>query len=183
MRGSGVGIAGTAWGADKQKDAATLIIRLARGDISHLHAVAIVAFLFAPAPQMGLMAQGLDAEGAIDTIVGSDVTTNQEEISAEEGRIVAAIEKSAEAAAEVRRKFSLDRVEIVFVPDMDAEGAKTAEKLAEFASEIEELRESIQSSAMFYHAVDSRSVMLGDVVALEFDDANGVTIFVRGEEP
>ncbi len=165
-----------------RKDAKTLSIRPAAGETNHLHVAVVAALLLASTPQMGLMAQGLDAEGTIDTIVGSDVTTNQEDVSTEEKRIVAAIENAAEAAAEVRRKFSLDRVEIVFVPDIDAEGTATARKLAQFAPQIEELRESIQSSAMFYHAVDSRSVMLADIAALEFDE-DAVTIFVRGEQP
>lgn len=129
------------------------------------------------------MAQGLDAEGAIDTIVGSDVTTGEERAAADEQRIVAAIENSAPAAAEVRRKFSLDRVEIVFLPDLDDGETEVEAKLEEFAPQVTELRESIQGSAMFYHAVDSRSVALNDVVALEFDGDNGVTIFVRGRDP
>lgn len=132
---------------------------------------------------MGLMAQGLDTEGAIDAIVGSDVTTGEERAAGDEDRIVAAIENSAQVAAEVRRKFSLDRVEIVFLPDLDDGTTKIEAKLEEFQPQVTELRESIQGSAMFYHAVASRSVMLNDVVALEFDDKNGVTIFVRGEEP
>lgn len=164
-----------------------MIGRLVRGNPGRLHAAAATAFLLASAPHVGLMAQGLDAEGAIDTIVGSNVTTGEKRAAADGQRIVAAIENSARAAAEVRRKFSLDRVEIVFLPDLggDADdGATEVEaKLREFGPQVTELRESIQGSAMFYHAVDSRSVALGDVVALEFGDDNDVTIFVRGKDP
>ena len=133
--------------------------------------------------QISVSAQGLDAEGAIDTIVGSDVTTAQENANTDEGRILSAIENASPAAKEVRQKYSLDKVEIIFVPDVDADGTATAQKLAEFEPQVQELRESIQSSAMFYHAVNSHSVNLTEVVALEFDDENGVTIFVNGEEP
>jgi hypothetical protein len=129
------------------------------------------------------VAQGLDAEGAIDAIVGSDVTTGEEKASNDEARIVAAIENAAKAAADVRRKFSLDRVEIVFIPDVDDKETSLEAKLEQYKPQVTELRESIQGSAMFYHAVDSRSIMLTEVIALEFDDANGVTIFVSGEKP
>lgn len=129
------------------------------------------------------MTQGLDAEGAIDTIVGSDVTTGEEKASNDEARIVAAIENSSTAAAAVRRKFSLDKVEIVYIPDVDDAETSLEAKLEQYKPQVNELRESIQGSAMFYHAIDSRSIMLTDVIAVEFDDANGVTIFVSGEKP
>lgn len=144
------------------------------------HIAAITASLLACTPALS---QGLDAEGAIDTIVGSDVTTGEERASADEARIVAAIENSSKAAAEVRRKFSLDRVEIIFLPNLEEEDTSVEAKMEEYKPQVTELRESIQGSAMFYHAVDSRSVMLTDVIALEFDDKNGVTIFVAGKKP
>lgn len=148
-----------------------------------IHAALAAAFLFASAPDRALFAQGLDAEGAIDAIVGSEVTTGQEAAQADEARIVAAIENTGEAAAEVRRKFSLDRVEIIFLPDIGEADTAVEAKMAEFGDRIDELRTEIQASAIFYHALDSRSVLLTDVVAVEFDDANGVTIFVSGNEP
>jgi hypothetical protein len=128
-------------------------------------------------------AQGLDKEGAIDTIVGSDVTTGEEAANKDEGRIIKAIENSSAAAAAVRRKFSLDKVEIVYIPDVDDAETSLEAKLEQYKPQVNELRESIQGSAMFYHAIDSRSIMLTDVIAVEFDDANGVTIFVSGEKP
>lgn len=151
-----------------------------------LHAALAAAFMLAmlaAAPDGVLLAQGLDAEGAIDTIIGSEVTTGEEAARADEARIVAAIEKTGEAAAEVRRKFVLDHVEIIFLPDIgDADTAVEA-VMEEFADSIEQLRTEIQASAIFYHALDSRSVLLTDVVAVEFDDDNGATIFVAGSEP
>lgn len=135
------------------------------------------------APNAGLMAQGLQSERAIDVIVGSDVTTAQENARADESRILAAIDRSAETASDVRKKFSLDHVEIIFLPDIGEGNTAVETKLEEKKAEIMMLHEAIQGSAMFYHAIDSRSIMLNAIVALEFDDKNGVTIFVSGEEP
>jgi hypothetical protein len=142
------------------------------------HAALVAVFLLAPAAQSRLMAQGLGKEGAIDTIIGSDVTVEEEKATASEERIVAAIERSAANAAEVRKKFSLDNVEIILLTDIGGETGPIGTKLKEYEPQVTELRESIQGSAMFYHAVDSRSIMLNRIVALEFDDHNGVRIFV-----
>lgn len=145
--------------------------------------VMLAALTVAVAPGSPLMAQGLDAEGTIDAIVGSDVNTNEEAVADDEARIVAAIEKTPENIGEVRRRFAIDRVDIVFLPDFGEEETGAEAKAAEFETQIAELRTEIQGSAIFYHAVDSRSVLLNDVIALEFGDDNGVTIFVAGPEP
>lgn len=157
-----------------------MLIDTAREGWRFACALILAGSMFASAP---LMAQGLDAAGAIDTIVGSEVTTGEEKASSDETRIVAAIENSSQAAGEVRRKFSLDRVEIMFIPDLDEGGTSLKAKMDEFKPQVTELRESIQGSAMFYHAVDSRSITLDDIIALEFDNDNGVTIFVAGKKP
>lgn len=128
------------------------------------------------------IAQGLDAEGAIDTIVGSEVTTGEERASEDESRIVAAIENTAANVGEVRKKFSLDAVEIIFLADLGNDSDVDA-KMDEFEQRIVELRQAIEGSAMFYHAVNSHGILLRDIVALEFDDSNGVTIFVSGRQP
>ena len=148
-----------------------------------LHLVLLAALAVAVAPGSPLMAQGLNTEGTIDAIVGSDVNTNEEAVADDEDRIVAAIEKTPESASEVRRRFSIDRVDIVFLPDFGDEETAVEAKAAEFESQITELRNEIQGSAIFYHALDSRSVLLNDVIALEFGDDNGVTIFVSGHQP
>jgi len=145
-----------------------------------LHALAFAALLaVAPIP---LNAQGLDAEGAIDTIVGSDVATGEKPAAEEESRLLAAIEHSHENAVEVRKRFRLDNVEIVFIPDLDEGGTPVEAKLSENADAIKELRQSIEGSAMLYHAVNSRAVLLRDVVAVEFQ-GDDVTIFAAGKKP
>jgi len=148
-----------------------------------LHLVLLAALTVAVAPGSPLMAQGLNTEGTIDAIVGSDVNTNEEAVADDEDRIVAAIEKTPQNTGEVRRRFSIDRVDIVFLPDFGDEETAVEAKAAEFESQITELRNEIQGSAIFYHALDSRSVLLNQVIALEFGDDNGVTIFVAGPEP
>jgi len=145
-----------------------------------LHAL-VFAALLAMAPIIPLNAQGLDAEGAIETIVGSDVATEEKNVAEEEARLVAAIALSHDNAVEVRKRFRLDNVEIVFVPDLADDGAIDA-KLSENADAVKELRQSIEGSAMLYHAVNSRAVLLRDVIAVEFQ-GDDVTIFAAGKKP
>lgn len=163
-----------------------MLISAAGQGASRLHAMAAAAALLVVLgmPQPGLLAQGLDAEGAIDTIVGSEVTTGEEQAADDEQRILEAIDNTAANVSEVRRRFSLDAVEIVFLPDLaQASGTAVDAALEENREAITELQQAIEGSAMFYHAVDSRRIMLRDVIALEFDDANGVTIFAKGTDP
>lgn len=149
----------------------------------HLALFAALALAVAPVPGSPLMAQGLNTEGTIEAIVGSDVNTDEEAVADDEDRIVAAIEKTQDNAGEVRRRVSIERVDIVFLPDFGEEETAVEAKAAEFESRIAELRNEIQGSAIFYHALDSRSVLLNDVIALEFGDDDGVTIFVAGRQP
>jgi hypothetical protein len=139
--------------------------------------MAAIAFLLAPLLQQPLMAQGLDREEAIEAIVGSEVT--EEEVPPEEqvDRIVAAVEKAYESAERVRKSFNLDALEIVFLPDLgegEIEGA-----IEQNEENIALLREAIEGSAMFYHAIDSRQILLQNVVAVEFAENAAVTIFVN----
>ncbi|MFC6490789.1 hypothetical protein [Nitratireductor sp. GCM10026969] len=142
--------------------------------------VVALMFLLAPLANLPLLAQGLESEEAIDAIVGSDVKT--EEVSREEqiDRVVAAIENTRQSAEAVRKAFSLDTLEIVLLPRAKEDGA-IEETASEHEEDIELLRQSIEGSAMFYHAIDSRGIMLRDIVAVEFGEDNVVTIFV--DEP
>jgi len=148
------------------------------------HILAILAVMAAfSAPSLPLRAQGLDAEGAIDTIIDAPVETGVASVGDEEERIAAAIDHSREAAEEVRRRFALDKVEIVFLPDLDEQDSPLAARLAENREALDELRTAIEGSAMFYHAVDSRSILLRNVVAVEFGSGGDVTIFAAGDDP
>lgn len=129
-------------------------------------------------------AQGLDSEGAIDTIVGSDVKTGEKSAIDEGGRVIAAIEATMDNAQLVRRAFNIDEVEIVFLPEVGEGDSGITEKREEFADQIVELQQSIEGSAIFYHAVDSRQILVRDIVAVEFGEENRtVTIFVAGAAP
>ncbi|RST87245.1 hypothetical protein EJC49_06410 [Aquibium carbonis] len=130
------------------------------------------------------LAQGLDAPDAIDSIVQSDVNEEQAEAGAETGKIIAAIEKSAENTSAVRKVTKLDRLDIVFLPDSaPTEGGPPAditEKLAEYDADIAGLRQEITGNAMLFHAIDSRSILIQDVLAIEFDDDGGAVIYAAG---
>ena len=134
------------------------------------------------APTLPAIAQGLNSEGAIETIVGSDVGTAETDAKAERGRVETAIARSLDSAMEVRKRFRLDKVEIVFLPALKQGDEGFDAKLEEYSEQVRELRTAIEGSAMFYHALDSRSVPLRDVVGLEFS-GDDVTIFAAGERP
>lgn len=140
----------------------------------------IVTLLCVMSPGAPLLAQGLDSDEAIDTIVGSDVKTEQTRAKANAERIVAAISNTRENAERVRKTFNLNEIDIVFVPDIDEEKTPIDDALTDYENEISVLRESIEGSALFYHAVNSRSIMLRDIIAMEYGEDNKVTIFIKG---
>lgn len=145
------------------------------------HTAFAVAALLLLIPSQSLIAQGLQKEGAIDTIIGTDVRVGEEDAASNQQRVIAAIKNSAVTAAEARKKFSLDNVEIIFLTGIGDENSPIGATLREYEPQVIELRESLQGSAIFYHAVDSHSIMLNRILGVEFDDRNGVTIFVSRE--
>lgn len=147
-----------------------------------IHAVAGAAFLIAAAPVLPLNAQGLDSEGAIETIIGSDVVTEETDTAQLAERVEAALGNTLDNAAEIRMRFNIDKLEIVFLADA-AEGETPVDGLVqENAAALTELRQSIEGSAIFYHAINSNGILLRDVIAVEFND-NDVTIFALGRDP
>ena len=131
------------------------------------------------------IAQALD-DSARETIIGSEVGEEQVEAAADPQRVIAAIEKTPENIPAVRKTIKLDKVEIVYLPDAAAaEGGPPpaiARKVEERKDEIAELRQEIEGNAMLYHAIDSRQVLLRDVLAVEFDDT-GVLIYAAAKPP
>jgi hypothetical protein len=125
------------------------------------------------------LAQGLEAEGARDTIIGSDVKTGEVSIDDDAERIVTAIQNTGEAVQEVRRRFNVDEVAIVLLNDIDAPDNPVAEAVEVNNEAIGELRVAIESSAIFFHAIDSRRILLQNVIGMEFDD-NDVIIYAIG---
>jgi len=129
------------------------------------------------------MSQGLDSDTAIQTIIGSDVETQEMSIKEVGDRLVAAIANTAANTQEVRRRFNLGDVGIITVLDDDTASAdKVAESMEARELEISDLRVAIEGSAMFYHAVNSRRILLSDVIAMEFD-GDDVLIYVLDDTP
>jgi hypothetical protein len=131
-----------------------------------------------------LNAQGLKSEQAIDAIIGSTVEEEQQQADADPAKIVAAIEKSVDNTATVRKTSNLDKVDIVFLPDMVGETPPPAIVAAveKYAKEIAALRKEIEGNAMLFHAIDSRSLLMRDVLAVSFED-NTATIYAAAKLP
>ncbi len=145
---------------------------------------ALVALAIAGATPAAF-AQALN-DSARETIIGSEVGEEQVDAAAEPQRVIAAIEKTPENIPAVRKTIKLDKVEIVYLPDAAAaEGGPPpaiARKVEERKDEIAELRQEIEGNAMLYHAIDSRQVLLRDVLAVEFEGA-GVLIYAAAKPP
>src|SRR5690606_1136929 len=102
-------------------------------------------------------------------------------------RLIAAIDRTAENTAIVRKTSNLAKVDIVFLPDAArTEGGPPPEivaKIKEREKEIAELRKEIEGNAMLFHAIDSRQILPQDVLAVEFDGSNGVVIYAAAARP
>src|SRR5690606_11011717 len=118
-----------------------------------LPCAAALALCVAGASQSPVLAQGLGSEGAIDAIIGSDVKTDEVHDASGIERVITAIANSRHSAEMARKAFNLDSLDIVFVPNVDEELAKVID---EYEEDVKTLRQSIEGSAMFYHAIDSR---------------------------
>lgn len=132
-----------------------------------------------------LAQQGTDNQQAVDAIIGTEVQEEETQAATDAGRLIAAIDKTAENTAIVRKTSNLAKVDIVFLPDAArTEGGPPPEieaKVKEREAEIAELRKEIEGNAMLFHAIDSRQILPQDVLAVEFDDANGVVIFAAAK--
>lgn len=144
--------------------------------------VALIAFGAHPT---GLHAQGTDNKEAIDAIVGSKVEEAETRTATDAAKVIAAIDKAAEATELVRKVSKLDKVEIVFLTDAAAtEGGPPPEiqaKVDERKAEIAELRKELEGNAMLFHAIDSRQILMQDVLAVAFDGEQSVTIYTAGK--
>lgn len=146
------------------------------------------AFLLATAtPQAALFAQGLENKEAVDKIIGSDVQEEETQAAADPGKVIAAIEKTSENIGMVRKTSKLDKVDIVFLTDSAiTEGGPPPEieaKVKEHKAEVAELRGEIEGNAMLYHAIESRQILVRDVLAVEFDGSNSVVIYAAAKPP
>ena len=165
---------------------------------SRLRVAAALAFLALPlaagltialaiAPAIAQQGQGTENSQAVDKIIGTEVQEEETQASSDAGRVIAAIDRTVENTAIVRKTSNLAKVDIVFLPDAArTEGGPPPEieaKVKEREKEITELRKEIEGNAMLFHAIDSRQILPQDVLAVEFDDTNGVVIFAAAQKP
>jgi hypothetical protein len=161
-----------------------IIIRTGR---RRLRVVAAIIVLAASMPCVPLAAQGLDSEKSIDAIVGSKVEEQESQAATDAGKVIAAIEKTPEAIDRIRKASNLDTVDIVFLADATkAEGGPPPEieaKISERQEEIKELRKELEGNAMLFHAIDSRQVLVRDVLAVSFESDRHVIIYAAAKRP
>lgn len=150
-----------------------------------MHVLAALAFVSALAPGLSLQAQSLDNPDTIDAIVGSPVQEEERTAANNEARIISAIEKAPESAALVRKTTNVDNVEIVFLADstaMDGGLPASIEKVAAaHKAELTALRNEVEGNALLYHAIDSRHVLMRDIVAVEFNDPHNVIVYAAAK--
>lgn len=142
---------------------------------------AAFAFLGAAMLSPPLQGQGLDDESTVETIIDAEVKTQERPLSQEQQRIVDAIGKSGASAEEIRKRTNVEEVEIVLVPDLSEKDSPLAARIEDNRAAIEEVRDAIEGSAIFFHALDSHGVLLRDVVAVEFGSDDRVTVFAAGK--
>jgi hypothetical protein len=145
--------------------------------IGHMLARLLFATLGLASTITMTQAQGLEAEGAIEAIVGSDITTDEARGVNRAERVLAAVENSAAMSAAVRKSFNLNEFEIVILQDPANVDPRIPDAVESAADALDALRLEIESSAMFYHAVNSNGILLRDVIGLEFDGERA-TVFV-----
>lgn len=150
-------------------------------------AAAILSVVPAAGPVLAQQGQGTENPQAVDKIIGTEVEEQETEAAADARRVIAAIDRTAENIAIVRKTSNLAKVDIVYLPDAArVEGGPPPEietKIRQHEAAITELRKEIEGNAMLFHAIDSRQILPQDVLAVEFDDTNGVVIFAAAQKP
>ncbi|KJS09083.1 MAG: hypothetical protein VR78_16905 [Hoeflea sp. BRH_c9] len=150
-----------------------------------IHGLAATAFLAVSVHSLPLGAQGVTDQEAVDRIVGSEV--HEEEVRTDSGddRVIIAIENLSENIDIIRKLTTLDRVDIIYMPDSSrAEGgppAKIATKLTEHSETVDNLRRELEGNALLYHAINSKNVLIQDVLAIEFDGEKNLVIFAAAK--
>lgn len=136
------------------------------------------------AAAMPAAGQSLD-DTTVEGIVGSSVSEEQATASAEEAKVLAAIDRTAEATSQVRKTSSVDKVDIVFLADSArTEGGPPpaiAGKIEEHRDEIALLRQEVEANALLFHALDSRRVLMSDVLAVAFDGPRKVIVYAAAK--
>ncbi len=146
----------------------------------------LLALVFGVALAGPVSSQGLNGKKAVESIVGdSDIRQEEATTSAEEQKVLAAIDKTAENTSAVRKLSAAKHVDIVFLADATrAQGVpspKIEQKLKDHQSDIVALRQEIEANALLFHAVDSRRVMTKDILAVEFPDPESVIVYAASK--
>jgi hypothetical protein len=123
----------------------------------------------------------------VDSIVGSGIEEDETTAAATEAKILAAIDRTAETAARVRKTSSVDRVDIVFLSDTArSEGGpppRIAESIRQHETEVADLRQEVEANALIFHAIDSRRVLVADVLGVDFPDPKTVAVYAAAKPP
>lgn len=131
--------------------------------------------------------QGNQQLQSVDRIIDSEVREEQARSEDDKDRIIAAIENSGENTNRIRKVTDLDRIDIIFIPDSSAvEGGPPEEiagKLSEYSQDVDDMRRVLQSNALLYNAVNSRNILIGNILAIEFDSDKHVVIFAAAKPP
>jgi hypothetical protein len=148
---------------------------------------ALVVAMAAMGPGGAARAQGLQDSQSIDKIIGSEVEEEEVQAAAQPERVIAAIEDTSGNIAKIRTTSTLDKVDIVFLPDAAAtEGGPPPQIEARLEANrdgIEELRKEIEGNAMIYHAINSRQILPRDVLAVEFEAPARLVIYAAAKPP
>lgn len=130
-------------------------------------------------------AQGANGKATIDAIVGSEVQEEQAKTAADADKVIAAIDATGAAIEFARKVSKLGKVEIVFLIDATPEeGGLPPEiqaKVDQNKPQIVELRKELEGNAMLFHAIDSRHVLIQDVIAVAFDGEVSATIYATAK--
>jgi hypothetical protein len=132
-------------------------------------------------------AQGTESKEVIDAIVGSEIKEEEARTAVDADKVIAAIQKTPETTETVRKVSNLANVEIVFLTDAVATqgglppAIQTTMKQNEAA--LAELRKELEGNAMLFHAIDSKQILLQDVVAVTFPNPESVIIYAAAAKP
>ncbi|MHC1550994.1 hypothetical protein [Phyllobacterium sp. K27] len=141
--------------------------------------------LAAAIPHTHVIAQGLDAPDAMEKIIGSDVREEEAAASDDEDDIVEAIKKTADNINIVKMITNLDAIKIVFLSDAtDVHGGpppKVEASLNESDDAIQDLRRELEGNAMLYHAINSRGILMRDVLAIKFDGTKTAVVYAAAK--
>lgn len=147
-----------------------------------VHALAFGAFLLASIPALQSTAQTLDDLGSVETLIGTEVDTgNIADVSTD--NVIAALNGIVETTERVKMMYKFDAFEIIFLGGDNSltESNRLADGITEHKNEIDGLRAAMESSALFYLALDEKNIDVDRIVAADITDGE-VTVYVTGDQ-